>query len=234
MIELDKVSDFSPQIFEQRFYDEKNFGDVQINLSGQIDRIDLSGDGKYFLIIDYKTGKAKLDLKKIFGGLSLQLAIYLGEAKNLSDVKGREAGAMLYCMLRISDESGDDDSDAATKAEKDLKMRGLIRVDEEIKKAVDSSGNFVYFDEKKKTNLMSRDDLQTIVAYAEKFLDATAEKILGGCIDVKPAKFSNDDACEYCVYSALCNFNRATDETLTATDFKNAEIISAMNDFLSE
>ena len=234
LIELDKVSDFSPQIFEQRFYDEKNFGDVQINLSGQIDRIDLSGDGKYFLIIDYKTGKAKLDLKKIFGGLSLQLAIYLNEAKNLSDVKGREAGAMLYCMLRISDESGDDDSDAATKAEKDLKMRGLIRVDEEIKKAVDSSGNFVYFDEKKKTNLMSRDDLQTIVAYAEKFLDATAEKILGGCIDVKPAKFSNDDACEFCVYSALCNFNRATDETLTATDLKNAEIISAMNDFLSE
>jgi len=233
LIELDKVSEFSPQIFEQRFYDEKNFGDVQINLNGQIDRIDLSGDGKYFLIIDYKTGKASLDLKKIFGGLSLQLSIYLSAAKNLPDVKGREAGAMLYCLLRISNESGKNDSDAASNAEKDLKMRGMIRVDEEIKNAVDSSGKFVYFDEKKKTNLMSRDDLQTIVAYAEKILDTTAEKILGGCIDVKPAKFSNDDACEFCVYSALCNFNRATDETLTATDLKGAEIISAMNDFLS-
>ena len=226
LIDLDKASEFHPQIFEADFHNDKTFGDTELNLNGRIDRIDLSGDGKYFLIIDYKTGKASISLKKIFGGLSLQLAVYLGAAKNFSEVNGREAGATLYCLLRISNESGKNDSDATTKADKELRMPGLIRVDEEIKKAVDSSEKFVDFSKK---NLMSRDDLQTIVAYAEKILETTAEKILGGCIDVKPAKFSNEDACDYCVYSALCNFNRTNDETLTPTTLKDAEIISEMN-----
>ena len=234
LIELDKVSDFHPQIFEQRFSDEKNFDDVEIKLSGQIDRIDLSGDGKYFLIVDYKTGTAKLNLKKIFGGLSLQLAIYLGEAKNLSEVGEHEAGAMLYCLLKISGKSGRDDATAALEAQKELRMPGLIRIDEGIKEAVDSTGKFVYFDEKKKSNLVSRADLQTVIAYAEKILNTTAEKILSGCIEVKPAKISaEDDACKYCLYSALCNFDRATDEILMLANLKDAEIISAMNNFLA-
>ncbi|MBQ9497881.1 MAG: PD-(D/E)XK nuclease family protein, partial [Selenomonadaceae bacterium] len=69
LIELDGVSEFHPQIFEQRFHDEKFLSDVEVDLSGQIDRIDLTNDGKYFLIIDYKTGKASLSLTKIFYGL---------------------------------------------------------------------------------------------------------------------------------------------------------------------
>ncbi len=227
LIELDKVSEFHPQIFEQRFYDDKKFDDVEINLNGRIDRIDLSGDGKYFLIIDYKTGNASINLKKIYHGLNLQLAIYLGAAKNLSDVDEREAGAMLYCLIKISSKGGRTDSEAATEAEKELKMPGLIRVDAEIKNAVDSTENFVDF---KKDNLVDRADFQTIINYAEKILETTAENILNGCIDVKPAKFSDEDACKYCIYSALCNFDRATNETLTPTDLKREEIISAMNE----
>ena len=248
LIELDKVSEFHPQIFEQRFFDDKKFDDVEINLSGQIDRIDLSGDGKYFLIIDYKTGKASINLKKIYHGLSLQLAIYLGAANKLirneelgirnekipnsslltPNCLEREAGAMLYCLLKISSKGGKNDSDAKIEADKELKMPGLIRIDEEIKNAVDSSGNFV---DLAKKNLMSRDDLQTIIDYAEKILETTAEKILSGNIEVKPAKFSDADACEYCLYSALCNFDQAINETLTSK-LKDSEIISAMNDAL--
>ena len=230
LIELDNVSQFHPQIFEQRFHDEKILSDVEVDLSGQIDRIDLSSDGKYFLIIDYKTGKAKLSLTKILYGLNLQLAIYLGAAKNLSDVGGREAGAMLYCLLKISNKSGRTDDEAAKEADKELLMPGMVRVDDEIKKAVDKTGDFV---DLAKKNLVSRDEFQTIVAYAEKILEETAEKILKGCIDVKPAKFSaDDDACKYCLYSALCTFDRATDETLKPPDLKREEIFSKMNDAL--
>jgi len=110
-------------------------------------------------------------------------------------------------------------------------MPGLIRVDDEIKKAVDSTENFVDFAKK---NLVSRADFQTIINYAEKILETTAEKILSGCIDVKPAKFSDKDACNYCLYSALCTFDRSTNETLTPTDLKRAEIISAMNEAIGK
>ena len=88
-------------------------------------------------------------------------------------------------------------------------MPGLIRVD--TQKAVDSTGNFVDF---KKNNLASNEALKTIVDYAEKVLNSTAAKILDGCIDVKPAKLSaTDDACKYCVFSALCDFDRSVNET---------------------
>ena len=228
LIELDKVSDFHPQIFETDFNSALSIENCELQLSGRIDRIDLSGDGKYFLIIDYKTGKASISLQKIFGGLSLQLAIYLGAAKNL--VGERDAGAMLYCLLRMSNVNGRNEAEASTKANDELKMPGLIRIDDAIKKAVDSSENFVDLNNK---NLVSRDDLQTIVDYAEKVLLTTAEKILSGCIDVKPAKFGkDDDACQYCPFNALCNFDRAVNEVNTPVKAKREEIISMMNEML--
>ena len=231
LIELDKISEFHPQIFETGFYEDKTLNEVEINLNGRIDRIDLSGDGRYFLIIDYKTGKASVSLQKIYQGLNLQLIIYLSEAKKLNAVEGREAGAMLYCLLKIPNSRGKNDSEAAAEAKKELKMPGLIRIDEEIKNAVDKTGEFVDFDKKK---LVSRADLQIITDYAEKFLDSTAEKILNGCIDVKPAKLSaDDDACKYCLYSALCCFDRAINETLEPIKNKNDEIISLMSEFLN-
>ena len=228
LIELDKVSDFHPQIFETDFHSALSIETCELQLNGRIDRIDLSGDGKYFLIIDYKTDKASISLQKIFGGLSLQLAIYLGAAKNL--VGERDAGAMLYCLLRMSNVNGRNEAEASTKANDELKMPGLIRIDDNIKKAVDSTENFVDLNKK---NLVSRDDLQTIVAYAEKILLTTAEKILSGCIEVKPAKFPNDDdACKYCPFNALCNFDRAVNEVNTPVKAKREEIISMMNEML--
>ncbi len=227
LIKLDAVSQFHPKIFETPF-DELNgtrkVGDVTIDLSGRIDRIDLSGDGKYFLIIDYKTGKATLTLQKIYGGLSLQLAVYLGAAKNLSAVGSREAGAMLYCLLRLSRGSGRNDDEANSKGVDDLKMPGLLRVDDEIKNAVDSTGNFVAMKDK---NLLSRDDLQTVINYAEKILQTTAERILSGDIEVKPAKFGkDDDACEYCPFTALCDFDRAVNDI--SAPIKDDDVLAAM------
>ena len=231
LIELDKVSKFQPKIFETPFDDENlKVGDTTLDLSGRIDRIDLSGDGKYFLIVDYKTGHAALKLEKICHGLSLQLAVYLNAAKNLPEVGGREGVAMLYCLLKIPSATVDTDEKAKEKSRDELKMPGLIRVDESIRNAVDHTKNFVDF---KKNNLAARDELQTIVAYSEKILLTTAEKILDGCIDIKPAKLSaSDDACQYCLFSALCNFDRAVNETTTVTKDKREEILKRMADEL--
>ena len=229
LIDLDKVSDFHPQLFEENFRDDKKISGVDVDLNGRIDRIDLSGDGKYFLIIDYKTGKTVLSLKKIFGGLSLQLAIYLGAAEKFSAVDGREAGAMLYCLLKAVNKTGRTEADASRDAAKELKMPGLICVDGDIANALDNTGNFVDF---KKDNLVTRADFRTVIDYAEKFLLTTGERILSGCIEVKPAKFPEDDACQYCLYSALCNFDHNVNETTAPIKGKAAEIIAAMREEL--
>ena len=233
LIELDRISEFHPKIFESGFNDtdtKRKIADVEIDLVGRIDRIDLSNDGKYFLIIDYKTGKASISLQKIYSGLSLQLVIYLSAAKNLVELSGRDSGAMLYCMLKLSNSSGKNDAEASTNAIDELKMPGLIRVDDEIKNAIDHTGNFVDFSKKK---LVSRDELQTIIDYAEKLLQTSAEKILDGCIDVKPAKFSDLDACQYCLFSALCCFDRAVNETNKPLSNKRDELLAAMENFIA-
>ena len=51
----------------------------EINLRGQIDRIDEfeNEDGKYIRIVDYKSGKKDLSLTDIYHGLQLQLLVYL-------------------------------------------------------------------------------------------------------------------------------------------------------------
>lgn len=232
LIELDKVSTFQPKIFEAPFDDDNlTVGDTALDLTGRIDRIDLSDDGKYFLIVDYKTGKAALKLEKIFHGLSLQLAVYLNSAQKLPEIDGREGVAMLYCLLKIPSTKGDTDDEARKKSVDELKMPGLIRVDESIRDAIDSTGNFV---EMKKNNQVGSDELRLIVNYAEKILLSTAEKILDGCIDIKPAKSSQEDACEYCLFSALCNFDRAINETTTVTKGKRAEILKQMSDFVQD
>lgn len=232
LIELDKASQFHPQAFETSFHSGKRLDEVELNLNGRIDRIDLSDDGKYFLIVDYKTGNASLSLRKIYHGLNLQLAIYLGAAQRLEEVGGREAGAMLYCLLKLPNKSGRTADEASSKAEDELKMPGLIRVDEAIKDAIDRSRKYVAFDKK---NLVSRADFQTIIDYAEKILETTAARILSGCIDVTPAKLSaDDDACKYCVFSALCTFDRAVNDTTEPPRLKDVEIIAAMNEALQD
>ena len=54
---------------------------IPINIRGQIDRIDTytEDDQSYVNIIDYKSSKesAKLDLKKVYYGLQMQMMTYM-------------------------------------------------------------------------------------------------------------------------------------------------------------
>ena len=56
-------------------YNLPESGDVM--LSGRIDRIDRTADGKAVQIIDYKTGSANAKPERLKGGTSLQLPLYL-------------------------------------------------------------------------------------------------------------------------------------------------------------
>ena len=51
----------------------------QINLIGQIDRIDEfdEGDDRYIRIIDYKSSDKNVNLTEVYYGLQLQLLVYL-------------------------------------------------------------------------------------------------------------------------------------------------------------
>ena len=74
-------------------------------LRGRIDRVDVNCRGEdnqlYVKVIDYKSGATKLDLLKVYYGLQLQLALYLGAAMELEEKRFpknqvRPAGIFYY------------------------------------------------------------------------------------------------------------------------------------------
>lgn len=82
-------------------YFEKNISiDIgPLKIHGQIDRIDISSDKKYFNIIDYKSGKFSLPKEKrnlVFKTASFQTPFYFELAKSLPELNSCEPNEMIY------------------------------------------------------------------------------------------------------------------------------------------
>ena len=230
LAELDRHSKFHPQLFETTFsalsktrlvYD---IDGVKMELTGKIDRIDVSEDGNYFLIIDYKTGRAYLNLWEIYLGVNLQLLTYLMVTNNLDAIEKRMPAAMLYYFLQYPVKSGDDFQDAEKSVNSALKFKGFLVDDSEVAAQIDDTGKIL----PSKSNFKSAEVFKTLMNFVEDCLKLTGEKILGGNIQAKPIKTKKVDACKYCAYAEVCRldkkFNVETKQTID-----DNEILRLMN-----
>ncbi|MBR5914468.1 MAG: PD-(D/E)XK nuclease family protein [Selenomonadaceae bacterium] len=222
LTELDRRSQFHPEIFEITFsalskthlvYD---IGGVNMELVGTIDRIDFSEDGNYFLIIDYKTGKAYVNLWEIYLGVNLQLLTYLMVTNNLKNVGERMPAAMLYYFLKYPAKNGKSFEEAKNQVDKSLKMSGYTLDEEEIAREIDSTLESLPIKFNKDGtihgtcagNVKSQIDFKAMMKFVEDKLKETGKKILGGNISVEPFKTKNNDACKYCVYGEICRLDK--------------------------
>ena len=225
LTELDRHSKFHPEIFEATFaalskkvlvYD---IDGVKMELVGKIDRIDFSEDGKYFLIIDYKTGTAYLDLWEIYLGVNLQLLTYLMATNNLQAVEDRLPAAMLYYFLKYPTKSGKSFDDARKNVDKSLKMAGFILDDEKVILEIDETLSTLPIklnkdgmpDKNSSTKVKSEEQFQLLMNYVETCLKDTGKKILSGTIAVEPVKTKKSDACKYCPYDEVCRLDKKFD-----------------------
>ena len=223
LIELDKVSEFHPELFEENFDNlnkifEFKISGVELELVGVIDRIDFNKN--YFMVIDYKTGKAYLDLNEIFIGVNLQLITYLFAAKNSEKVGDRMPAAILYYFLKYPSERGNNLADSDKKISDDLKMVGMVLNDKKIIFEIDSSGNFI----KTKKSEYDKEFFEALEKFVKNIFCNTCEKILRGEIFVKPFQSKKKNSCDYCIYSELCGFNEKTDE-ICKSELNDDEII---------
>ena len=222
LTELDRRSQFHPEIFEKTFsalskthlvYD---IGGVNMELIGTIDRIDFSEDGNYFLIIDYKTGKAYVNLWEIYLGVNLQLLTYLMVTNNLQAVGERMPAAMLYYFLKYPSKQGKTYQEAKNNVDKSLKMRGYTLDEEEVVRSIDSTLESLSIkfnkdgtiNKNSADNLKSGVDFKAMMKFVEDKLKETGKKILSGNISVDPFKTKNNDACKYCVYGEICRLDK--------------------------
>ncbi len=226
LIELDAESHFHPEKFEVSFGlsdGEKPLifnldNGTNLNLSGRIDRIDYSEDGKYFMIIDYKTGDQYINLVDVYYGLNLQLLTYLYVVNGW--LPERLPAAMLYCILKYPPKSSADklnDEEAQRMIEDSLKLPGWVLADPKVIKDIDQSLNFIKVMINKDGNISKASErfghvktdkeFDLLLKHVEKTLIAAGNRITGGDIAIKPYKNKTKTACDYCPYDSVCGFD---------------------------
>ena len=92
------IAGLTPTYFEYEFQDLILKGERrEILLRGKIDRIDVDSDGKFCLVIDYKTGKS-FKLRALENGTSLQLPLYIIAARKKLGLE--PLGGHLYVLAK--------------------------------------------------------------------------------------------------------------------------------------
>lgn len=225
--------EFEPSLFEENIkttISDAQSGEEVATLKGKVDRIDLTeGDDMAVRIIDYKSSGHKLDLEECYYGLSMQLPIYMGVVlEKLKDKYPKAAlhpSAMLY--YEMANKFLEPKAGLNASEEERLKlsrMEGLLSSETSDLEANDSTVGFeegqtqksaiVPYGIKKDgnmdatTNAISQEDMKTVLEYANYSAAEAAKHIIAGDFDCAPAKFGKTiDACKYCSFKSVCNFN---------------------------
>lgn len=209
----------------------------EINLRGQIDRIDEydSENGKYVRIIDYKSGKKDLSLTDIYHGLQLQLLVYLDAILESGALKGEDVNPAAILYSRIDDpiakfDENKDDEEIREDILKSLKMQGLLIKDSDIIKQMDkslatgerSTSLIIPANLNKDGTLgrytkgVTKEEFDIIRKYVKGIIKDICEDMLGGNISISPYKNKDQNSCAFCNYSAICQF----DTTLKDNKYK--------------
>lgn len=221
----------------------------EINLRGQIDRIDEfeNEEGRYIRIIDYKSGKKDLSLTDIYHGLQLQLLVYLDAILESGD--DLNPAAILYSRIDdpiVKFDENKDDEEIRENILKSLKMQGLLIKDSNIIKEMDKS----LANGERSTSLIipanlnkdgtlgrhtkgvSSEEFEVIRKYVKDLIKDLCEDMLDGNISISPYKNKDKNSCTFCNYSAICQF----DTTLKDNKYKiinkksDDEIIKTMRE----
>ena len=228
------MSEFQPAYFEEGF---GHGGDrVQLtplplgngfalSLKGQIDRLDVHQENPYFLILDYKSGQAAINLFEVYYGLKLQLLVYVlvGQQLLKQQDKERLPAGILYALLQnptiVTDKRlSEEDMQAAIK--KKLTMPGWVLADMEVIRSIDADLEHIKPQTKKDGELDSRtikghyirtqQEFELMLGYVDYILRDTGRAILDGDIRISPCRYDQNadhTACSYCNYRVLCGFD---------------------------
>jgi ATP-dependent helicase/nuclease subunit B len=194
--------------------------DLDMIIEGRIDRVDvLEDEGKVYLkIIDYKTGEKTLELKDVYYGLSLQLLIYMSAC--MADRENAVPAGVFYFKLDdpLVEGTKRDIEDIGVKINKILKLKGLMLKDPKIAYALDKDAqdsNVINCKIKKdgsfyasNKGMVEEQVFKMLLDYSMEAAQGMGLKIASGKIDIEPVKISGRQACDFCDYKNICQFDR--------------------------
>ena len=251
LIDFAKHSCFQPRALEQQFGGKSDmqpllFDDesgCKIEITGQIDRIDISGG--YYLVIDYKSGRAMINLLQVYYGLRLQLLTYLLAAKNaamlLCNMPQAVPAGILYCFLRwpsLMEKKRLSQSELQQKIQREMRMPGWVLADPEVIRSIDDSLSFIKVNLKKDNTInansrayvKTQEEFELLMDHIEHVLRGAGKRILQGETKIFPYKLNEETACSYCPYTAICRFDKDTAgyEYNEIDDIADGEIMEIM------
>ena len=221
-----KAGEFEPEAYEVSFGSEQMppieivlDNEHTIFLKGQIDRVDVytkDGEGKYIKVLDYKSGNKNFSLLELYHGLQLQLLLYLDAYLRLNE-KNKAAG-MFYFHIdtrTVKYETGMELSEALTKQLKQYKLSGLAVDDVDILNKMESGvkGEILPAKAKKDGTLgsgasvASEAQFRQLIEYMHDLIRGLGKDMLAGKISAKPCKLKEKDACAFCKYHTICQFD---------------------------
>lgn len=239
LLEESKVCSFVPTDFELSIAPDgpiepyklilENGGSLQV--IGSVDRVDVmqKEDKTYFRIVDYKSGGKTFRLSDVFGGLNMQMLIYLfAIAENGEEHYGKAipAGVLYLPAKAVTDDLKRDaaEKDIREAKLKNSRMDGVILENTDVILGMDKdvTGSFVRVTqsgENFKGPLLNTKAFQYLKERVDGNLVSMAEHLQEGDIPVLPTHLNTTNvACKYCDYKSICGFEEGdTIKTLDST-----------------
>ena len=207
---------------------------IQMSINGKIDRVDVEEeDGTvYIKVIDYKSSTRKLSLEEVLNGEQLQLVTYSAIAYEIEKMiypdKNIQIAGLLYYSFDdpvIEIESSEIDTDTeqpefsdqekldAERMEK-MKLQGFVNESPAVIQKMDHTCNQslpVKLDKngdiKKSENVVSADQIRTIMELTRENIEELGSQIAEGKITIEPYKNKSNTGCDYCEFKNICHFD---------------------------
>ena len=215
--EYDSYTELDKEYHEERIIKEFD-GDIKVKFKGFIDKIKYKkeDDKTIIAIIDYKTGKVKIDLTTMPDGIGMQLPIYLYLASQCDKIENPVvAGFYIQHILPDGLTKSSDDEEYEDQVKEYFMLNGYSNSDESILAKLDRN----YKDSKMiigikfngdgsfhaKSKVLTTEQIDKIKNLAEEKIIESAKRITSADFTISPkVKGKTNYGCGYCKYRDIC------------------------------
>lgn len=199
---------------------------IAARLRGYVDRVDVldSDYGKYFRVVDYKTGKKNFDYCDVYNGIGLQMLLYMfaleQESKSVFGSESKPAGVMYFPARApyVSVENSQSEDKIEKQRISDMKRKGLLLFDERTLWAMESTEKPRRLpisktkDGRISGDIATEEQFDLLKNYIFKTLGNLVDEIASGNVSPNPYLRGNGyGICTYCPYGQICHRTNVMD-----------------------
>lgn len=214
-----------------------------VELRGKIDRIDVLEQEAAVAVIDYKLGGGRLQLDRVYHGISLQLLTYLLVLQaNGEKLRGKPLtpAAAFYVRLLRSLEKVSHPSDATPPDDPAFELkekpRGVLdrRYIDSLDYTLEGGRSEVFaiainkggeLGSRNSTDTAEPDEFAALLRRVRCRIGELADHILLGEVTIEPYRLGDSSPCPHCPYRSVCRFDVAINRYHTLEPMRREDVL---------